>query len=77
MAHPVVAVVTFESSVNLQGNETKTCMYFLHEQFESSVNLQGNETMHSITVSRSLFESSVNLQGNETQKAAYQNIQKV
>ena len=34
----------FESSVNLQGNETKNLWNQYNAWFESSVNLQGNET---------------------------------
>ena len=56
----------FESSVNLQGNETKPEYCRTMDEFESSVNLQGNETFHNQDILVSEFESSVNLQGNET-----------
>ena len=37
-------VSPFESSVNLQGNETDIKQETSSSMFESSVNLQGNET---------------------------------
>ena len=44
MRNNQIALVMFESSVNLMGYETKAGEKFDIKQFESSVNLMGYET---------------------------------
>ena len=60
------ALLGFERSVILKGNQTYSVFLWLLQQFESSVISKGNQTQNRERPDHVLFESSVISKGNQT-----------